>query len=427
MSHTGPPQPSTDHPDGGPWFWMYECLWRATLPLLGLSPRLRQGWGQRLLRTPPGPAEVWIQAASGGEAFLAREIIAHLNPKRPLNLLTTTCTAQGMEILSRSDPGGPIHLQRAYFPFDAPRLMQQALDRIRPKVVVLLETELWPGLLQACAGRGITVLLLNARLSRRSLAGYLALPLPWRKTSPRAILAVSDRDAARYRLLFGPDSVGRMPNIKFDRCLSLRPIPYVDNPLSDLVRPGAPFVVLGSVRQQEEQAVAWVVKELLGKRPATLLGLFPRHMHRLEAWKQILKHHGLPWVLRSQCTGPVPGGTVILWDTFGELIQAYALARAVFVGGSLAPLGGQNFLEPLSQGVVPVIGPSWSNFSWVGEDIFEQGLVRRAADAPGLADALLDQLKKPLARDRVFALVRAFVQAQQGGTQTACLAIREAL
>ncbi|MFW5792162.1 MAG: 3-deoxy-D-manno-octulosonic acid transferase, partial [Desulfohalobiaceae bacterium] len=340
IPRTGSPHSSSSHPGNGPWFWMYEGLWRAALPLLGLSPRLRQGWGQRLLRHPPGPAEVWIQAASGGEAFLAREIISQLNPQRPLNLLTTTCTDQGMEILSGSDPGGPIHLQRAYFPFDAPRLMQQALDRVRPKVVVLLETELWPGLLQACAGRGITVLLLNARLSRRSLAGYLALPLPWRKTSPRAILAVSDRDAARYRLLFGPNVVSRMPNIKFDRCLSLRPIHYVDNPLSGLIRPGAPFVVLGSVRQQEEQAVARVVKELLCKRPATLLGLFPRHMHRLEAWKQILKHYGFPYVLRSRCSGPVPAGTVILWDTFGELIQAYALARAVFVGGSLAPLGG---------------------------------------------------------------------------------------
>ena len=108
----------------------------------------------------------------------------------------------------------------------------------------------------------------------------------------------------------------------------------------------------------------------------------------------------IPWSLRSQTEHLVSQGTVILWDTFGELSLAYKISRAAFVGGSLAPLGGQNFLEVIIYGVVPVIGPSWENFAWIGSEIVEKGLVRIAADWREVVSILTEDLKKPKASDK---------------------------
>lgn len=128
--------------------------------------------------------------------------------------------------------------------------------------------------------------------------------------------------------------------------------------------------------------------------------------------------------------GPVseaPAGTVILWDTVGELPSAYAHARAAFVGGSLAPLGGQNFLEALIGGVIPVIGPSWEDFRWVGTGLFEIGLARIGADWRAVAGHLVRDLKHPPSREEVKAKARAYFSGRRGGASAACRRIAECL
>jgi 3-deoxy-D-manno-octulosonic-acid transferase len=206
-----------------------------------------------------------------------------------------------------------------------------------------------------------------------------------------------------------------MPNIKFDRIGDTPAISYVANPLSRFFRPSSKFVVFGSIREEEEPVIQNALTRLVNDHPTTIVALVPRHLHRIPAWKEFLASGTLPWILRSRLAEePVKPGTIVLWDLFGELAAVYALAKTAFVGGSLAPLGGQNFLEPLAQGVRPVIGPSWSNFYWVGEDLITQSLVTIVATADELANELGSSA--PMSRENVRAATDEYIASKQGGT-----------
>ena len=336
-------------------FLLYDLLWRIGIPFLRLNRRLAEGYDQRRFRPPmPDPADIWIQAASVGESFLALELLKQLNPGRPVNILLTSNTRQGMEILEKASQEitlneRNISTARAYFPFDKPGIMKRAAAHIHPRIMVLLESEMWPAHLAALKKIGSSVLVINGRMKAQSLKGFLYWPSFWYRLKPDKILAISVDDAQRFGKLFGSQRVKIMPNIKFDR-LDLTPeAPGKTNPLSPLFLPESQLIVFGSVRHQEEDQVQKILLEIRQKHPKVVTGLFPRHFHRLDSWASYLKAGKIPWCLRSKTDKPVSPGTVILWDTYGELTQAYQLATAALVGGTLAPLGGQNFLEPLTR------------------------------------------------------------------------------
>jgi 3-deoxy-D-manno-octulosonic-acid transferase len=413
---------------------LYGLAWRMALPMLRRNKRLAVGWDERTLAAgPPPPADLWLQAASGGEAYLARELLVRLaeaNPASPPRTLATTFTSQGLDVLRavREELSGRAEVFARYVPFDRPGLMDRALGAVRPRAVALLETELWPGLLAAARKAGTPALVLNARMTDKSLAGYLRAPGLWRTLAPGRVLAVSDADAARFATLFPASRVSVMPNIKFDR-LRFAPPGAPDaqtEALAALLPPGAPFVMLGSVRKQEESQALEMVLGLRQRLPGAVIGLFPRHMERVEAWTTLLSHADAPFLRRS-AGRPAAAGEVLLWDAFGEMGRAFALADACFLGGSLADLGGQNFLEPLAHGVVPVIGPSWHNFAWVGEEIFTRGLARRAADWRQALDALCALAADPPARAEVVARAAAYADSRRGGTEAALQAVAECL
>ena len=402
----------------------YRLAWRIARPFLQRNQRLADGWNQRLLRPPLPRAELWIQAASAGEAYLAGEIIRTLDPLAARRVLITTNTRQGMDILtvSRGDdtvsrPG--LEMTVRYFPFDHPRLMTSAVAAVRPRLVCLLETELWPGLLAACRTMQTPVVIVNGRINLSSLTRYRLWPGLWQALSPRRILATSRQDAGRFGCLFPDTPVRTMPNIKFDlwmRQIDTRPA----DALAPLFASSRPLAVFGSIRQEEESRVQKMISRIHGHRPETVIAVFPRHMARLSHWTRYLTDTKLPGCLRSKLTGPVPPGQIVLWDTFGELRDAYGLATTAFVGGSLADLGGQNFLEPLGCGVVPVIGPSWHNFAWVGEEIFSAKLVCRATGWETAADNMIAALTRPFSRPEVLARVRRYAGDHAGGTRQSC-------
>lgn len=134
----------------------------------------------------------------------------------------------------------------------------------------------------------------------------------------------------------------------------------------------------------------------------------------------MLRQTGIGYTLRSKTERRISAGNVILWDTFGELLPAYRLAESAFVGGSLAPLGGQNFLEALVSGVIPIIGPWWDNFAWVGQEIIESGLLRVAGDWKQVVELLLKDLANPPSRKDVINAALQFIEARRGGTEEAC-------
>jgi len=375
------------------------------------------------------PLRLWIQAASGGEAWLAHSLVPALvrelevragqqstdGPLPRLHVLCTTFTRQGLDVLeklaARSAADTPaLRLLSRYFPLDRPDLMRRAFALFPPHAVILLETELWPGLLSAAREAHVPVLALNGRMTEKSLSAYRLVASFWRALAPRTVLAMSPEDVRRFSALFGAASqVGAMSNIKFDRVAE-----GLDQARRDALRRttsclrsvvGCPeralLAVLASVREEEEDLLLPTLKALQGLEvdgAPLMLAVAPRHMHRVAAWREKLGASGIPFSLRSAgarltqedaAAGPLP---LCLWDSFGELQALYAIADAVFVGGSLAPLGGQNFLEPLAQGIVPLVGPHVENFLWVGEDIFSSGLAVKLHGPEALADALLSAL-----------------------------------
>lgn len=409
---------------------LYEVLWACATPLLRRNARLAEGFESRRTGNNLPPADLWIQAASAGESYLSWSILDTLAPAHPLRVLITTNTRQGLDILRQAiHATGPSHplvtADCAYFPLDRPSTMKQAVARVNPRLMVLLETELWPGLLAALKTSGRPCILVNGRITPKSLKGYGRLRGLWRHLGPERILAISREDAGRFAALFGSDRVGVMNNIKFDR-LTIPEAP-VQNPLRGYLPETAPFVVLGSVREEEEEAVADMMDRIMVERPDAVIGLFPRHLQRLSAWETRLSAMNRPWMRRSAMGGPAMPGRILLWDAFGELNHAYALASAVFVGGSLAPLGGQNFLEPMIHGVVPVIGPYWDNFTWAGEELFHQGLAVRVPDAHAAAEEIRKRLERPIPLADLKTAALRYIARRQGGARQACGAMEPML
>ena len=421
----------------------YSGLWRAAQPLLRRHKRLRDDFARRLVpgdwlaAGQPGPAaavpdipnpdapplRVWVQAASGGEAWLVHSLVPALaetlaaHPglaSRHLHLLCTTWTRQGLDILEKLPASPAVSVLPRHFPLDRPDVMRRAVAMARPDAVILLETELWPGLLAAARESGIPVLALNARMTEKSFRAYRRLAFFWREHAPERVLAISAEDADRFARLFGhPERVDVMPNIKFDRLLEDSTRPARGEFSASFRRAAgigddALLAVLASVREEEEELLLPVARALHGlsiSGHSVAMAVAPRHMHRVDAWKAGLNAAGVPFRLRSMQDGHGGGESastscaaspVYIWDTFGELPSLYAIADAAYVGGSLVPLGGQNFLEAAAQGVIPLVGPHIDNFLWAGEELFAEGLAVMLSGASELGPALEQRLQARL-------------------------------
>jgi len=210
--------------------------------------------------------------------------------------------------------------------------------------------------------------------------------------------------------------VAVMNNIKFDRIEAKKDLP-INTPIARLLPDNTPFILLGSVRREEEALIRQTIADLLVQRQDLIIGLFPKHIERADVWLHLLRDMGISGVKRSQIQGQQDPGSVIVWDVFGELAGAYGLAAATFVGGSLINLGGQNFLEPLVFGLKPIIGPYWKNFAWVGRDIIDAGLVREVTDGPALTTTLLAAIETTTNRAAVIDEVQRFFLPRKGGTE----------
>ena len=420
----------------------YALLWRLARPFLARQKRLKDDFSLRMVPEgwkPPFTADIWIQAASGGEAFLVRQLLDALQdlvgdtPQQRLRILCTSCTRQGLDVMETACKYGEtawpgLETAVRVFPLDEPDIIQRARDYVSPKVVTLLETELWPGLMAACAEQGIPLVTVNGRMTEKSYSGYRWFASLWKKIAPARVLAMAEADASRFASLFGAERVSVMPNMKFDGVPCDLPAPATASLVTQLLPPGLPVILLASVREEEEPLLAPVLAYVREHAPEAVLVVAPRHMERGSAWKNLLESTFGPQYVVSvsaleQSTSPVPPGTAVLWDRFGQLQALYGRADAVFVGGSLAPLGGQNFLEAAGQGRVPIIGPHWKNFAWVGDAFFDSGLGVQVPDAVALGPALLSHLHATPDREELRCKVAAYIDPRRGGTRQAAEAV----
>lgn len=412
-------------------FRLYNMIWKMGLPFLKKNKRLKTEFHKRITCSHLSKADIWIQAASAGEAFLAVCILKHLSPKTSLKVLITSTTSQGMDILKTeltSKTISPlIDLKIEWFPFDMPHTVKQAVKTINPGVMVLLETEIWPGLLFYLKENQTKILILNARLSKKSFQNYLKTKFLWKHLAPDMILATSDQDAKRYEQVFETATIKTMSNIKFEAIET--PAPHAVDRLEQIKKilpPLLPLTILASVRRQEEKEILFILEEILSAFPNQVVAVFPRHMHRIESWKKKLTSKHMHFYLKSGITAPLQGPGIILWDTFGELKAAYGLASVVFVGGSLKPLGGQNFIEPAIQGAVTIIGPYNDDFTWAS-DIFTKGLVIKKENWKEISKTLVAALKEPADRSERKSQVLEYIRSNQGGTEQACDEILKAM
>ena len=391
---------------------LYHLVWRGMRQREYLLrwPE-RYAWRNAL---PDLHGTVWVHAVSVGEVLAARPLVDALlreHPGRPLLVTTITPTGSARVRALWGD-----RVQHVYLPYDLGHMVRRFLDRVRPALAVIVETEIWLNLYVECGRRGIPLAMVNARLSERSLRGYL----PLRRLSRLALQAVrlvaaqSDDDAARLAAI-GADPARTVVtgNLKYDL--------HVPASLEDdaaRCRAGwgraRPVWIAASTHPPEEAAVLDTHRRLLGELPDLLLLWAPRHPERFVPVADQVDAAG--FVRRSRQADGLPddGAQVFVIDTLGELLQFFAAADVAFVGGSLCEVGGHNVLEPAALGVPSVVGPHTFNFADVTRQLKAAGALVQVDDAAALAEAVAVLLRAPESRQRMGGIGRAQVAALSG-------------
>jgi 3-deoxy-D-manno-octulosonic-acid transferase len=357
---------------------------------------------QRLGLAGPARAELWLHAASVGEVNAAlpllRRMVGRYGSER---LLVTTNTPTGAQALRRQLPA----VAHGYLPVDWGFAAARFLAAVRPRLALVMETELWPHLYAACAVRGVPLAVVNGRLSPRTLraAAWLRRLYAEALGSAAAVLARAECDRAGFlRLGAPPGRCVTLGNIKFAAATGANPVAPIAL--------GRPYVVAASTRDHEEALLlaAWRSTE----RQNRLLVIVPRHPERLPAIRRQLDAAGARYAVRSR-SEPVDGAVeVYVADTFGELGGFYAGADVVFVGGSLVAKGGQNLIEPAALGRAVVVGPHMENFQAETRLLLQAGAVRQVDSPTGLAVALTELLAQPATAKALGECARTAVAGQ---------------
>jgi len=367
-----------------------------------------------------GEDSIWIHAVSVGEALTARALFADLRTRYPrLRLYLSTTTVAGQQIARRSLPqvDGVF-----YFPFDWAFIVKRTLNVVRPRVFVMMETELWPNLLRLCAARGVKTLVVNGRISARSFSRYRLI-----RPFFRRVLAHVDRfcmqsdESARRIVELGaaPERVSVTGSLKFDSLPSLIPVAHT-RPRERVLRyfkvPATQAVIVaGSTVKGEEAAALTAFARVRHAVPTALLVLAPRRPERFAEVERLARDRGFLTVRRTDL--PIDGeprADVVILDTIGELAQLYQIATAVFVGGSLVDHGGHNILEPAVCGKPIVFGPHMQNFKEAARIFLDNAAAIQVHSEQELADALLALIADRVLRARLGAAARALVDANRG-------------
>jgi 3-deoxy-D-manno-octulosonic-acid transferase len=402
-------------------FALLALLWRARREsgaLRGFGARF--GFGPVLATS----GNIWVHAASVGEVQAAAALIAALRARHPQRACVLTCATPAGR--ARAEALCAAQADVRYAPFDLPGSVARAFRRLRPGLLVVIEAEIWPNLLAACAHAGVPVVYASARVSARSAAAWgrwssLLAPLLARGVS---VAAQSADDVARFVALGVPAAaVSVAGNLKFER-----EVPGEVSARGAALRaryaPGRPLWVAGSTREGEEAAVLQAARAVAARHPGAVLVLAPRHPPRFDAVAAMvaaagcacLRHSGA--AAAAVAAAAAPGAPcVVLLDTLGELLDFYAAADVAFVGGSLVPAGGHNLLEPAALGVPVIAGPHQFNAPDIARALQQAGALTIVPDAAALAAAVGALIDDAGARARQGAAGRAVVAANRGALE----------
>jgi 3-deoxy-D-manno-octulosonic-acid transferase len=369
----------------------------------------RFGFGRALDR-----ASIWVHAVSVGEVQAASALVFDLCARYPqIPLVVTTATPGGRQ-RARALFSDAVEVR--FVPFDLPGAARRFFERVRPRLAVIFETELWPNLYHECQRRRVPLVLASARVSPRSARRYQRLFGLFADTLSQGVVvaAQAEGDAARFRAIGAPAAATHVTgNLKFDFALPAG-VPPRGLQLRAYHAADRPVWVAGSTHAGEEQILLDAQRRLRRLQPSALLVLVPRHAPRFAEVAEWLRRQGTPFVKVSQNVPCKADSSVLLVDALGELLDFYAAGDVAFVGGSLVGVGGHNLLEPAALGLPILTGPYYSNSTEIAALLIARGALTVVADAAGLAEQLGKWLADPAERARVGSLARACVDDNRG-------------
>ncbi len=387
---------------------LLRLLWKSRL-----QPEYRRRVGERFgLVAPAGEGvAVWVHAVSVGESLAALPLIEALIRRHGEGRVwVTTTTPTGSE---RVQAALGQRVRHSYAPYDLPGAVARFLERARPRQVVIMETELWPNLFRAIRKRGLPLFVANARLSPRSFRGYSRLrrSIAGVLADCSEVAAQSEADAERFRSLGAP-RVSVMGNIKFDMTVPEEQLRRGQE-LRAALGLSRRVWIAASTHEGEEQAAIDAQRELLKQLPDAALILVPRHPQRFDEVAKLIERSGLASARRSQAA-PDLRTQVLLGDSMGEMFAYFAAADVAFVGGSLAPVGGHNVLEPAALGVPVLFGPQMHNFIAARDLLLVSDAALEVGDAGQLAARLMSLFGDAAQRARMGQAGKAAVEANRG-------------
>lgn len=397
-----------------PWFFYQAIRYRKYIGSL----RQRMGYLPVSFNLD-GEESIWIHAVSVGEALTARALIGDLRERYPglrIFLSTTTLTGQQVARTRLRDVDAVF-----FFPFDLPIFVNRTLRIVRPRLFIMMETEIWPNLLRACRRDGVKTILVNGRISQRSFPRYRLA-----RGFFRHVLADVDRfcmqsDGSARRIIdigADPERVTVTGSLKFESLEN--PAVAMGRGAARVLRffriPESRLVLLAaSTLKGEEQGVLAAFAALRRAHPTALLIMAPRKPERFEEAASLARAEGHRVVRRTDlAVDAEPKADVVILDTIGELAQLFHVGTIVFVGGSLVDHGGHNILEPAVHGKPIVFGPYMQNFAEIAERFLSNQAAVQVASADDLVEVVVRLAGDPVERARLGAAARALVEANRG-------------
>jgi 3-deoxy-D-manno-octulosonic-acid transferase len=414
-------------------YLLYSFLYGGFL-LLGLPYFLYRsarepGFGRSLLErfrgsaeTSPGAGSIWIHAVSVGEVVAAATLVPRLRQAFPeTRLVLSVTTPTGRRVAQEKLPSFDAVFQ---CPFDLAFVVRRAMQRLRPKALIVIETEIWPHLFREAHRAGAATLLANGRISDRSFPGYIRIRFFLKRylATIDRFLMQNDLYAKRIAALGAPrERIRIVGSLKFDAPSARSPA------ASPRVSPSGRRVLIGgSTLDPEESILLSVFERLRPSVPDLFLILAPRHAARFEAVFDLARSRGLRVVKRSTAVSAVEADVLVL-DTLGELASVYKEADYVFVGGSLARWGGHNIIEPASQGKPVVFGPHMQNFSDIARLFLDANAAIQVGSEDELERTLLDLMNRPERGDELVRNAARVIEENHGAAHRTVAALQELL
>lgn len=394
----------------------FARLWMKSLH----QPAYRRHWRERLgwVKSPRAQSTIWIHCVSVGETRAATPLIQTLQsayPNKHIHISSTTPTGRQMvaQIAGES-------VTQSYLPFDLTFLLTRAVHTIKPELIIVLETEIWPNLFTLCQRRHIPLLIANGRLSNRSFDRYKRLGFIGRRIFNCAthIMAQSSLDYKHYsQLQVQPERLTMTGNLKFDFPLDPTMHARAQQQRINWSLSNRPILIAGSTREHEEKIVINAFDALLDTHPTALLILVPRHPNRINEIERYCEQQSLSYIRRSKlCSNALIDQAILLVDTLGELSFFYAMSDICFVGGSLVNTGCQNVLEPAAFAKPILAGPSNYNFKQAYTWLHDAGALQTVHNAQQLAAAWDNLLSDSTQCNAMGGYAKTVYEAHQGAT-----------